>query len=50
MPPTCSASSVRKVDRGLASDVVRAGNAFEIKIEQWLPHGSFLSRARPCLI
>ncbi len=50
MPSASDASRVRKVDRSLASDVMRAGNAFEIKIEKRLGHGSFLSRASPCLI
>jgi hypothetical protein len=50
MPSASDASRVRKVDRCLTSDVVHAGNAFEIKIEKRLGHGSFFSLASPCLI
>lgn len=50
MPSPGGASRVREIDRSFSSDVVLARNAFEIKIEQWMRHGSCLRRAIPRLM
>jgi hypothetical protein len=47
MPSASDAYKVRKVDCSLASNVMRAGYAFETKIKKRLGHGSFFEPGQP---
>lgn len=43
MPSTGGASGIWKVDGGFACYLVFSGDAFEVKVEEWLVHGQAAS-------